>query len=127
MRQNHLGRRVLAHLDGVYRGSEHGVVVLDAPPVSGLGGVGQVTAVLLQDAHGLHQSAQSLQSLQEGRSFKFKAGELNSIQPPVLCKACQEILLRAAALAPRWARHEEQTYLLSAAAGRVLPQHGLRS
>lgn len=29
---------IFAHLDGIHRGSEDGVVVLDAPPVSGSGG-----------------------------------------------------------------------------------------
>ena len=54
---------MLAHLDGVHCGPEDRVVVLDAPPVSGPAGAGQVTAVLLQDTQGLDQSGQSLQSL----------------------------------------------------------------
>lgn len=39
-----------SHFDGVHRGSEDRVVVLDAPPVSGPGRGGQVATVLLQDS-----------------------------------------------------------------------------
>lgn len=53
-----LTRQVFAHLDGIHRRSEDGVVVLDAPPESGPGGTGQVTAILLQDTQGLDQSTQ---------------------------------------------------------------------
>lgn len=45
------------YLDGVHGGSEDRVVVLDAPPVPGPGGTGQVAAVLLQNTQGFHQFA----------------------------------------------------------------------
>lgn len=56
---------MFAHLDGVHRGSEDRVVVFDAPPVFGLGGTGQVTAILLQDTQGLGQPTQGFQNLKQ--------------------------------------------------------------
>lgn len=53
-----------SHFDGVHRGSEDRVVVLDAPPVSGPGRGGQVTPVLLQDSQGFDQSTETVQGLE---------------------------------------------------------------
>lgn len=58
-----------SHLDGVHRGSEDRVVVLDAPPVARPAGTGQVTAVFLQDAQGLDQPAQGPLDLRDREPF----------------------------------------------------------
>lgn len=47
-----------SHLDGVDRGSENRVIVLDTSPEARPAGTGQVTAIFLQDAQGLDQPAQ---------------------------------------------------------------------
>lgn len=39
--------------------------MLDAPPVSGPAGTGQVAAILLQDTQGLDQSSQRVQDLKQ--------------------------------------------------------------
>lgn len=44
------------HFDGIHCSPENRIVVLDTPPVSGSGGRGQVTAILLQDAQGFDES-----------------------------------------------------------------------
>lgn len=52
-----------AHLDGVHGGSKDRIVVLDAAPELGPSEAGQIVAILLQNAQGLHQIIQRSQHL----------------------------------------------------------------
>lgn len=61
-----------SHLDGVHGGPEDGVVVFDAPPVSGPGGTRQVAAVFLQDAQSFDESTQGLRRLARRKEPKEK-------------------------------------------------------
>lgn len=54
--------------------------MLDTPPVSGSGGRGQVTAILLQDAQGFDESIQRLQDLVR-RKISSDVNQFASIIP----------------------------------------------
>lgn len=68
------------HFDGIHCSPENRIVVLDTPPVSGSGGRGQVTAILLQDAQGFDESIQRLQDLVR-RKMSIDVNQFASIIP----------------------------------------------
>lgn len=62
--------KIPKYLDSIYSGPKNGVIVFDTAPVFGPVGVGQITAIFLQNTDRFEQACTALQHLQ-GERVKY--------------------------------------------------------